>query len=193
MNTLETVSRRNILKTAMAAFLPVSLVQGQQEQEEVGALAAPRMAGPGLERTTDWDNDPYLRDLEGKLRCMCGCNQSVYQCRTTDFTCGLWPVTHARIIEMVEGGMEAQEVVDLFVAESGEEVLMAPTTQGFNLAAYLVPGILVTAIGSTLVWSLARKQKVAALAMVESDSGKPAVLNPEDEDAIRREMAKLEL
>jgi cytochrome c-type biogenesis protein CcmH len=181
------------MKSAMAAFLPVSLIQGQEQDEPLGTLAAPRMAGPGLQRTTNWDNDPYLIDLEGQLRCMCGCNQSVYQCRTTDFTCPLWPVTHARIIELVEGGMEAQEVVDLFIAESGEEVLMAPTTAGFNLAAYLLPGFLVTAAGSALVWSLARKQKVAALAVVESTPSQTTPLSSDDEDAIRREMAKLDL
>ncbi len=185
----------------MAAFLPVTVIgsgqEPQQGESEVGSLMAPRMAGPGLERTTDWDNDPYLIDLEGKLRCMCGCNQSVYQCRTTDFTCPLWPVTHRRIIGMVEGGMEAQEIVDLFIAESGEEVLMAPTTEGFNLAAYFLPGFVVASAGSALVWTLARKQKLAAMPVEVSadlaNQGHLSSLNAEDEDALKREMAKLDL
>lgn len=202
MNSFGFFPRRTMLKSVMAAFLPVSVGAPRQEQQQLGdatagALAAPQMAGPGLERTTVWDNDPYIITLEGKLRCMCGCNQSVYQCRTTDFSCPLWPVTHRRIIEMVEGGMDAQEIVDLFVAESGEEVLMAPTTEGFNLAGYVVPGFVIAAVGSALVWSLARRQKVAALVVAESDSSdvrtRPMLLDSEDEDAIKREMAKLDL
>lgn len=191
-----------MLESSLAVFLPVSvvgsgLVQQQQGETPTGVLAAPEMAGPGLERTTDRDNDPYIIELEGRLRCMCGCNQSVYQCRTTDFSCPLWPVTHRRIIEMVEGGMGAEEIVDLFIAESGEEVLMAPTTQGFNLAAYFVPGFVIAVVGSGLVWSLARRQKVATAVVIDSDSNRDqqqlAILDPEDEDAIKREMAKLDL
>ena len=83
---------------------------------------------------------PDERDaLEHRLRCQCGCTLDIYTCRTTDFTCQVSPAMHRDVMWLVEGGYGAQEIIDAFVGEYGERVLMAPTKQGFNWAGYLVP------------------------------------------------------
>jgi len=43
------------------------------------------------------------------------------------------------IAEQVSQGVGKEEVVATFVARYGEKVLSAPTTSGFNLAAWLTP------------------------------------------------------
>ena len=38
-------------------------------------------------------------------------------------------------------------MIAAFVAKHGEQILMAPQAEGFNLAGYLVPGIVILAVG----------------------------------------------
>ncbi|MFQ5550301.1 MAG: cytochrome c-type biogenesis protein CcmH [Gemmatimonadales bacterium] len=180
------LSRREVLKYALGAA-PLSL--GIQERQPAAPLQAPELAGPSRERTTDWDNDPYIIGIEVQLRCMCGCNQSIYQCRTTDFTCPLWPTTHPQIISMVESGKSAQEVIDAFVAENGEEVLMAPRAEGFNVMGYVLPGALIATVGAALAWVLARRGEVTPVAVATDREGEPTEL---DEELIRKELDKLD-
>jgi cytochrome c-type biogenesis protein CcmH/NrfF len=48
---------------------------------------------------------------------------------------------HRDIIALVNGGYDAQEILDAFVNVYGERALMAPTKSGFNLVGWLMPGI----------------------------------------------------
>ena len=43
-----------------------------------------------------------------------------------------------------------------------EKALMAPEPEGFNLAGYLLPGVVVTGLGAMLAWVLTRRTAVAA-------------------------------
>jgi cytochrome c-type biogenesis protein CcmH len=98
--------------------------------------------------------DPAARDrLEHRIRCQCGCTLSVYVCRTTDFSCQVSPAMHRDIMALVAGGYDAQEILDAFVAVYGERALMAPTKDGFNILAYVLPGsaIAVGAVALALV------------------------------------------
>ena len=91
------------------------------------------------------------------MRCTCGCNLEVYTCRTTDFTCATSPAIHRELVGMVEQGMTGEEILEAFIAKHGETVLMAPKKEGFNLAAYFVPGAAIVAVGSALLWVLSRR------------------------------------
>jgi cytochrome c-type biogenesis protein CcmH len=77
--------------------------------------------------------------LEHRIRCMCGCNLSIYTCRTTDFSCRVSPAMHRDVMALVAGGYGAQEILDAFQGVYGERVLMAPRKEGFNLVGYLMP------------------------------------------------------
>lgn len=115
------------------------------------------MAGLPRTRVTDYENDPFIVGVESQLRCTCGCNLSVYTCRTTDFTCQTSPAMHRHVIGFVEQGRTAEEILDEFVTLYGETVLMAPRKEGFNLAAYLVPGFGITLVGAAMLWVLTRR------------------------------------
>ncbi len=153
-------SRRDVLKLSGAALLPGTLLQGDPQTQgdtAVGQLLRPDLAGRPRSRISDYENDPFIVGIESQMRCTCGCNLDVYTCRTTDFTCGTSPAIHRELVGMVEEGMTGEEILEAFVAKHGETVLMAPKKEGFNLAAYFVPGAAIIAVGSALLWVLYRR------------------------------------
>jgi len=159
----------------------------------VGELWDPNRAGKLRSRVTQYENDPFVVGVEEKLRCTCGCNLSVYTCRTTDFTCETSPAMHRRVVELVEQGKSAQEILDAFVAQYGESVLMAPPKAGFNLAGYLLPGVLITLVGAVLVWVLARKREAGLAAGAAGiEAGSESSLPPDDAARLKRELERLE-
>ena len=143
-----------------------------------GRLADPTVAGRPRQPTSSADNDVAIQELEKRLRCGCGCTLDVYTCRTTDFTCTYSPELHREVIALWDDGKTADEIVEAFVAKYGEEALMAPEPEGFNLAGYLVPGVVVTGLGATLLWVLSRRSRLStgsvqgagAAALTPSDS-----------------------
>lgn len=129
-------SRREFLGAVGAGFL--SVVQTGQEPDQV---YDPNRAGRSREPTTAADNDAAIQSIEKQLKCSCGCGLDIYTCRTTDFTCTYSPALHKEVVKLAEQGNSDKQIIDAFVAEYGEAVLMAPPRRGFNLAGYFVPSI----------------------------------------------------
>jgi cytochrome c-type biogenesis protein CcmH/NrfF len=220
------VSRRRALAllAGVATLAGAGTLLAQQGQGGQQGQAAPPLpdsllgrlmdpAAGGMERPiTRYENDPFVVGIEEKLRCTCGCNLSVYTCRTTDFTCSVSPKMHQRVVELVKQGKTAQQVIDAFVAQYGEAVLMAPPRSGFNLLGYLLPGGLILIVGSALTWVLLRRtggrvdgwtggqadagQPLASSADADHLSGRPSdhpyTLPPDDAAKLRAELEKLE-
>ncbi|MGH7620288.1 MAG: cytochrome c-type biogenesis protein CcmH [Gemmatimonadaceae bacterium] len=88
-------------------------------------------------------NDGDRDDLERRIHCQCGCTLDVFTCRTTDFSCRVSPAMHRDVIALVNGGYSAQEIIDAFVGVYGERALMAPKKSGFDLLAWVTPGVVV--------------------------------------------------
>ncbi len=178
-------SRRDFLSFAGAALVPVAMTQESvQSNDEAASLYRPNWAGRPRNRVTDYENDPFIVELEGTIKCTCGCNLDVYTCRTTDFTCSISPAMHREVVSMMEDGMTGQEIVDAFVAQYGETVLMAPKKTGFNLTAYLLPGFAITAVGALIAWRLVRRHRPSPIAAASSiipdvDAGDQALLEEE--------------
>ena len=95
-------------------------------------------------------------ELEHKIHCQCGCTLDVFTCRTTDFSCQVSPAMHRDVVALVQGGYSAQEIIDAFVNVYGDRVLMAPRKSGFDLLAWVTPGIAVLVVGALLVVVLRR-------------------------------------
>lgn len=122
--------------------------------------------------------DPAARDeLEHRIRCQCGCTLSVYVCRTTDFSCQVSPAMHRDIMALVAGGYDAEEILDAFVNVYGERALMAPTKEGFNLLAYVLPGAAI-AVGAVVLAVLLRGWKRPA--PVAAKSATPLEASPDE-------------
>jgi cytochrome c-type biogenesis protein CcmH len=166
-------------------------VVAEPQDEGAAGLYDPFRVGRPQNRITDYENDPFIVGLESRIRCVCGCNLDVYTCRTTDFTCGTSPAMHREVVQLVESGKTAQEIIDAFIAEHGEMVLMAPKKEGFNLLAYFLPGTAIVTVGGILLWFLwkGRERAVAVQAAEHVDlSG----LSPEDRKRLEAELANLE-
>ncbi len=190
-------SRRQMLTLSLASLLPGYLVQERQVQADPdslgrgrgrGRLARPDLAGRLRTRVTDYENDPFIVGVEGKLRCTCGCNLSVYTCRTTDFTCTVSPAMHREVIALAEQDKTGQEILDAFVAQYGEIVLMAPLKEGFNIAAYVVPGIAISTAAAVILGVLYRRTSRFASAA----RGDFPDLDPEDTSKLAAELGDLE-
>ena len=157
------VSRRAFLELGALPVLGVvtSWRRGVQQdslpvQEPSGRLFDPNRAGRPQTPTTDRDSDPAIQVLEKRLRCTCGCGLDVYTCRTTDFSCTTSPAMHRQVLALLDRGLTDEQVVQAFVDEHGQAVLMAPPKKGFNLAAYFVPGIAII-VASAVLWVVLRR------------------------------------
>jgi cytochrome c-type biogenesis protein CcmH len=139
------------------------------------------------------DNDPAIKELEHRLKCTCGCNLDIYTCRTTDFTCTYSPALHQEVLELRKDGKGDDALIEAFVAKYGESILMSPKPQGFNLAGYLVPGILVAGIALVLAWVLIRRSRVMMPVPAEPPSRRAAQpLTPGEDERLQRALGEVE-
>ncbi len=141
-------------------------------QAETGSLRDPESAGRSQERATHRDNDPFITALEKRIQCTCGCTLDVYTCRTTDFTCTYSPALHKEVLALQDEGKNAEEIIAAFVAKYGEKVLMAPKPEGFNVAGYVVPGLLILLVGGVMLAILQRRARLSRPAVLP---GAPAM------------------
>lgn len=165
-------------------------------QGEVGELFNPNVAGKNRVPTTAGDNSERYRVLEQKLQCTCGCTLDVFTCRTTDFTCEYSPALHREVVALGADGKTDQQIIDAFVAKYGEKILMAPKPQGFNLAGYLVPGLVIALIGALLTWVILRRVRRAEPAVAGAPAGAAtspgAALSEPDAERLRRALEEIE-
>jgi cytochrome c-type biogenesis protein CcmH/NrfF len=134
------------------------------------------------------DNDVAVKGIEHRLKCTCGCNLDVYTCRTTDFTCSYSPALHREVLALRQQGKTPEEVVAAFVGKYGEQILMAPKPEGFNLAGYLLPGALVAAVGTALTVVLVRRGR----RMTAVPSAPAAASEAADDERLRRALADVQ-
>jgi len=164
------LGRRAFGVGAAAALLAApDRARAQQEplsgQGETGALRDPQSAGRSRARATHRDNDEFVKAVEHRLQCTCGCTLDIYTCRTTDFTCTYSPQLHQEVLALQDEGKTADEIVAAFVDKYGEDVLMAPKPEGFNIAGYVVPGLLILLVAGVMVVVLWRRSvRLAAYA-----------------------------
>ena len=118
-------------------------------------------------------------DLEHRIRCQCGCTLDVFTCRTTDFSCQVSPAMHRDIMSLVDGGYDAQEILDAFVTVYGDQALMAPPREGFNVVGYVLPGIAI-AVGAIVLAVVMRRWK-REVPVVAATPSAPAVGATPDE------------
>jgi len=178
--------RREFLGAIGAGLL--SVTQSVQQPDSVGRVYDPGRAGRSREPTTAADNDAAIQAIEKRLKCSCGCGLDIYTCRTTDFTCTYSPALHKEVVRLGEQGKSDQQIIDEFVAQYGEAVLMAPPRRGFNLAGYFVPSIAIIVAAVFLIRVLRRWTREAQVAQSTAGEGSVA---PQVPDASPAELQRL--
>jgi cytochrome c-type biogenesis protein CcmH/NrfF len=156
-----------------------------------GRLWDPSRAGRPLPPVTAADNDAAIQAIEKQIHCTCGCNQDVYTCRTTDFTCTTSPAMHARVVALAEAGKTGPQILDEFVREHGVAILMAPPRRGFNLAGYFVPSLLIVGAGVVLTVVLRRWSRAARGGAASATPTLGVAASPDELERLRRELDRL--
>lgn len=106
-------------------------------------------AAPGFAQTAE--RQTTLPDVEDEVMCpVCG--------TTLELASDSPQAIDERelIRELIAEGLTKEEIKDELVAEFGEEVLATPSTEGFDLAAWVVPGVAVLAGGAAAFVGLRR-------------------------------------
>ncbi|HVB40659.1 MAG TPA: cytochrome c-type biogenesis protein CcmH [Terriglobales bacterium] len=102
----------------------------------------------GVSLRGDGTFSPRAQRIGDQLICMCGCTQNALTCNTLNCTVKL--KMQAEIRQRAQSTDSDALVLQSFVQEYGTEVLANPTTQGFNLLAWIMPWI-VLGFGLALV------------------------------------------
>ena len=157
-----------------------------------GKLWDPARAGPSIPPTTAGDNDAAIQAIEKRLKCTCGCGLDVYTCRTTDFTCPVSPGLHRKVMALSASGMSGELIVAEFVRENGIAMLMAPPARGFNLTAYLLPGVAILGTGAALVFAIMRWSRRGQPAPAVAGAAGASPATPAELERLRRELEELE-
>jgi cytochrome c-type biogenesis protein CcmH/NrfF len=161
--------------------------------DSLGRLEVPEAAGRSARPVTARDNAALVVALEHKIRCTCGCNQDVYTCRTTDFTCTTSPAMHQLVLARLDSGMTEAQVLAAFQKQYGEMIFMSPPKHGFNLVMYLMP-IVGLGVGIGLVvglvkrWAKATPRGAVAEEAATAESG----VTPEEMAKLKQELEKFE-
>jgi cytochrome c-type biogenesis protein CcmH len=128
-------------------------------------------------------------EVEESLTCQCSCGLTVHSCN--HLQCSFAVPAKQTIAEQVGQGVAKETILQSFVAKYGEKVLSAPTTVGFNLAAWITPflALIVGGIAVGLVslrWSRQRAQQAAA----EKPVAEPQ--NDQYRDRLKKELERFE-
>lgn len=119
------------------------------------------------------------------LTCQCGCGLTVANCNHPN--CEFSVPAREKIDALIAQGMGRAQIIAIFRAKYGEKVLSAPTTQGFNLLAWVVPPFAML-LGATLVMLTFSRWRAAQPA---APSETPEPVPPgADNPALRRELER---
>ncbi|MGH9392997.1 MAG: cytochrome c-type biogenesis protein CcmH [Terriglobales bacterium] len=123
------------------------------------------------------------RAIGAQLICTCGCTQGAIVCNHVG--CPVVTQMRAEIVERAASTDSDALVLQSFVQEYGTQVLANPTTQGFNLVAWIVPWVALGLGMALLLWLIGRWRRLPAAAAAAGglDPGTP------EQAEVRREIA----
>jgi len=105
-----------------------------------------------------------VQDVSEGLTCQCGCGLTVANCNHPQ--CEFAVPVRTRIEGMIANGMSRPQIIAWFRTQYGEKVLSAPTTEGFNLVAWIMPFAALIAGGLAIFFAFGRWRSKAAVAPV---------------------------
>jgi cytochrome c-type biogenesis protein CcmH len=125
-----------------------------------------------------------LADIEDEVMCpICGTTLQLSQSPQADRE-------RAFIQRLIAEGRSKDEIKDALVAEYGSEVLALPESEGFDLAAWVVPGLAVLLAGGAIgvgLWRWRGRDRGAAPASV------PEPLDAAERERLSDDLARYDL
>lgn len=86
-----------------------------------------------------------FKAVASQFKCTCGCGQDHYECDPS--TCNLTTQWKADLVDMMNKGMDKDEIRKYYVKIYGEEILTAPEKNGFSLTAWVTPFVVLAGAG----------------------------------------------
>jgi cytochrome c-type biogenesis protein CcmH len=122
-------------------------------------------------------------DLNHRLMCTCSCAQMLGECNHVGC-----PSSGQELAELggyIAKGMSDKEIFAAFTAKYGATVLAAPTTQGFDLVAWIAP---FAVFGAALLGTILLIRRWAGIAGVKAQAAalNPPVADPADLERIEK-------
>ena len=149
-------------------------------------LAQENNASPGLAspaQGTAPNEQTSLSDVEDEVMCpVCGTLLALSQSPQADRE-------RAFIQRQIADGRSKDEIKDALVAEYGSEVLATPDTEGFDLAAWVVPGVAIVVRGSRSCRVFRRWRRDGGWV----EGAEPDAIDPEDNERIDSDIARYDL
>ncbi|MGH9616944.1 MAG: cytochrome c-type biogenesis protein [Acidobacteriaceae bacterium] len=122
------------------------------------------------------DTAARYNQLGHQMICTCGCTQVLLECNHVG--CTVSTQEEGELRNALARGDSNQLILQNFVQEYGPTVLAAPPQSGFNLVAWIAPGVvfLLAMLGAAVVIRKWRYQPIAMPAQLATDPHTNAIL-----------------
>ena len=169
------MTRLRALLLALCALTALSPAPATaQENDSSPGIAAPAPQGGSAEPQTN------LADIEDEVMCpICGTTLGVSQAPQADRQ-------REFIRELIARGRTKEEIKDALVAQYGDEVLAVPEPEGFDLAAWLVPGVAILLAGAAIAVGVVRWRRRPG----SSQATAPSRLSAAEEERLRLDLSR---
>lgn len=108
-----------------------------------------------------------FKGIASQFMCTCGCGEDHYECDPN--TCNLTKEFKKDLVEMINNGMNKDEIKEYYVEQYGEEILTAPEKKGFSLVAWVFPFAALGGAGTTVFFVIRRWVKRKSTNMEEDE------------------------
>jgi cytochrome c-type biogenesis protein CcmH len=127
-------------------------------------------------------------EIQSELACFCGCGMTIQGC-LGGMTCSESRAISKEVGAMLESGKRKPEVLQAMVVKYGERILAAPTKEGFNLTAWILPFVALV-VGGFIVAKVISGWKQQARRTVSSPAVKTEERAPADpyQERLEREL-----
>jgi len=95
-----------------------------------------------------------LQAVSEGLTCQCGCGLTIANCAHP--TCGFAIPTRKELQLLIDKGMSRDAILISMRQKYGEKILSAPTTEGFNILAWVMPFAAIIVGGALIVLAMGR-------------------------------------
>ena len=126
------------------------------------------------------------QEIAEGLTCQCGCGLTVANCNHPN--CSSSVPMREQIDAMLAKRMGRAEIVAYFRKQYGEKILSAPTTQGFNLLAWIMPFVALLLGGGLVVMMMGRWRSRPPSGSRPPGGSKPKKFDHELRERLEREL-----
>lgn len=122
------------------------------------------------------------------LTCQCGCGLTVANCNHPN--CSFSVPIRTEVAGMLARGKTRAQVIAFYRSKFGEKVLSAPTTEGFNILAWVMPfaALLIGGAFIFLMFGRWRRQSPSLPAGPEAVSERVPVVDPRLKERLEEEV-----